>query len=419
MLKLAFLNLFRYRKRTIITAVAIGVGIFVGIFSQSLLDGVDAESNRNLLWYETASMKIYNSKWYIDKDVYPIEHIIDKNTIKNVERALLKNNITNYTKEFVEIADVSFYKNPYPSTGSIKAVLHAIDSTTPDVYKFDRATIDGKWITKGSEGVVIGSKAAEDMGAKIGYYITIQAKGNGGFLQAFDVPIIGIINTGNPVVDSTSLFFDYDIINEILELDNSYSSIALSFGSSVSSNIKESAKMLPLISSIAEANNLEAHEWKDIAKDIIQLSQSKSGGSSFIIFFLFLIAIVGVTNTMVMAISERKNEVAMLKTLGYKSSYIKALFCIEGGLIGVLGSIIGAILGVTTSIYFGIKGIDFSAIGKDLDFGYRINTIMYSDVNYTKVLIICLLAIFFCTLAAYIAVRKSTKGEIAQQMRRI
>lgn len=419
MLKLAALNLLRYRKRTIITAIALGVGIFVGIFSQALLDGVDAESNRNLLWYETASMKIYNGEWYSDKEVYPIEHLIDKNTTDRLEEDLKENNITNYTKEFVEIADVSFYKDPYPSTGSIKAIIHAFDSSTPNVYKFDRASIEGEWISKGSEGVVIGSKAAEDMGAKIGYYITIQAKGNGGFLQAFDVPIIGIIQTGNPIIDNSSLFFDYDIINDILELENSYSSIALSFGSSVSSNIKESEKIYPLISNIAKDNNLEAYQWKDIAIEIMQLAQSKSGGSSFIIFFLFLIAIVGVSNTMVMAISERKNEVAMLTTLGYKSSFITSLFCLEGALIGVLGSIIGAIVGVSVSLYYEVKGIDFSSIGKDLDFGYRINTIMYSDVNFSKVLSICIFAILFCTLAAFFAVRKSTKGEIADQMRRI
>jgi ABC-type lipoprotein release transport system permease subunit len=419
MLKFAFLNLFRYRKRTIITAIAIGVGIFVGIFSQSLLDGVDAESNRNLIWYETSSMKIFDESWYADKDVYPINHLIDSSTIKGVESSLKDNDINNYTKEFLELADVSFYEDPYPSTGSIKAILHAIDLSTPSAYRYDKSTIKGEWISPNSEGVVIGSKAAEDMGSDIGYYITIQTKGNGGFLQAFDVPIIGIINTGNPIIDSTSLFFDYNFINDILELDGSYSSIAISLGNSVSTSIKESNKMLPLLSSIASSNNLEVHNWDDIAKEIMQLAQSKSGGSTFIIFFLFLIAIVGVTNTMVMAISERKNEVAMLKTLGYTNLYIKVLFSIEGALIGVFGAIIGAIIGISSSLYFSVKGIDFSAIGSDLDFGYRINTIMYSDINYTKVLFICLLAILFCTLAAYLAVRNATKGEIADQMRKI
>ncbi len=419
MIKLAFLNLFRYRKRTIITAIAIGVGIFVGIFSLSLLDGIDSESNRNLIWYETSSMKIYDGSWYADKDVYPIEHLIESSTIKSVESSLKDNNINNYTKEFLELADVSFYEDPYPSTGSIKAVLHAIDLSTPSAYKYDKSTIKGEWISPNSEGVVIGSKAAEDMGADIGYYITIQAKGNGGFLQAFDVPIIGIINTGNPIIDSSSLFFDYNFISDILELNGDISSIAISLGSSVSSSIKESKRMLPLISSIASSNNLEAHNWDDIAKEIMQLSKGDSGSSTIILFFLFLIAIVGVTNTMVMAISERKNEVAMLRSLGYTNIYIKSLFCLEGSLIGVFGSIIGSLIGIPLSLYYEVKGIDFSSIGRDFDVGYRINTVMYSDVNYTKVFFICLLAVGFCTLAAYIAVRKATKGQIAEQMRKI
>jgi len=109
----------------------------------------------------------------------------------------------------------------------------------------------------------------------------------------------------------------------------------------------------------------------------------------------------------------------MLKTLGYKDSYIISLFCIEGSLIGVLGSLVGLVLGIPISLYYEVKGIDFSSIGKDVDMGYRINTIMYTDVNFTKILLLCLLAILFCTLAAYIAVRKPTKGEIAEQMRRI
>lgn len=419
MLKIAFRNLFRYRKRTIITAIAICFGIAIGIFSTALLDGVDTESNRNLIWYETSSVKIFEHGWFEEKETTPIEYLINNDKAQKLESNLNENNITTYTKEFIETCDISFYKDPFPSTGSIKAYLNAIDLSTPTVYKFDKSSIKGEWINKGSEGAVIGAKLAEDMGADIGYYITVQTKGKGGFLQAFDVPIIGIIDSGNPIVDSTSIFFDYNFINEILELKGSYSSFAISFEGSLNSNIKRTAEILPVVKTIAKDSGLIAHDWTYIASDIIALAQSKSGGSSFIIFFIFIIAIVGVTNTMVMAISERKNEIAMLRSLGYKSSFIKLLFCIEGGLIGVFGCIIGSIVGLVSSFYVQLYGIDFSAFGEDLDVGYRINTIMYADINISKVVIICLFAIAFCVLAAFLAVRKSTSGEIAEQMRSI
>jgi ABC-type lipoprotein release transport system permease subunit len=419
MLKIAFRNLFRYRKRTILTAIALCFGIAIGIFSTALLDGVDTESNRNLLWYETSSIKIFENGWFEEAESTPIEFLINDDKAQILEKSLIENNITSYTKEFIETCDISFYKDPFPSTGSIKAYLNAIDLSTPTVYKFDKSALKGEWIKQGSEGAVIGAKLAEDMGADIGYYITVQTKGNGGFLQAFDVPIIGIINSGNPIVDSTSIFFDYNFINDILELDGSYSSFAISFDGSLTTNIKETANMLPTVKAIAENAGLIAHDWTDLAADIIALAQSKSGGSTFIIFFIFIIAIVGVTNTMVMAISERKNEIAMLRSLGYKSSFIKGLFCIEGGLIGVFGCIIGSIVGLASSLYVQLYGINFSAFGEDLDVGYRINTIMYADINNSKVIVICFWAILFCIIAAFFAVRKSTSGEIAEQMRSI
>lgn len=419
MLKLAFLNLFRYRKRTIITAIAIGVGIAIGIFSVALLDGVDAESNRNLLWYETGSAKIYENLWYAEKDDMPIEYLISEEKASSLEKDLKDSGITSYTKEFVESADASFYEDPFPSTGSITGTIHAISSDTPSIYQYDKSELEGEWISKGSEGVVVGAKLADDMGAELGYYITLQTKGKGGFLQAFDVPIIGIINTGNPIVDSTSFFFGYDFIDEILELDGSYSSFAISYGGSVSSNIKTTEKEISNLKSIAASNNLVAHDWKDIASDIIALAQSKSSVSSFIIFLLFLIAVVGVTNTMVMAINERKNEIAMFRSLGYRPTFIKTLFCLEGTLIGVLGAFVGAAIGLILSTYYQINGIDFSTLGENLDVGYRINTVMYCDINGQKVFTICLLAVLFCLLASYLAVRKSTDGEIAEQLRSI
>jgi ABC-type lipoprotein release transport system permease subunit len=419
MLKIAFRNLFRYRKRTILTAIALCFGIAIGIFSTALLDGVDTESNRNLLWYETSSIKIFENGWFEEAESTPIEFLINDDKAQILEKSLIENNITSYTKEFIETCDISFYKDPFPSTGSIKAYLNAIDLSTPTVYKFDKSTLKGEWIKQGSEGAVIGAKLAEDMGADIGYYITVQTKGNGGFLQAFDVPIIGIIDSGNPVVDSTSIFFDYNFINDILELDKSYSSFALSFDGSLNSNIKETTKMLPKVKAIADNTGLIAYDWTYIAADIITLSQGDSGASYFILLFIFIIALVGVTNTMVMAISERKNEIAMLRSLGYRAPFIKGLFCIEGGLIGVFGCITGSIIGLIPSFYVQLYGIDFSSFGKDLNMGYRINTIMYADINTSKVVLICMMSIFFCVLAAFIAVRKSTSGEIAKQMRSI
>ena len=58
LLRLAWRNLSRYRRRTAITMAALGFGVAVLIFMDSMLGGIDQESQRNLVWYETGSGKV-------------------------------------------------------------------------------------------------------------------------------------------------------------------------------------------------------------------------------------------------------------------------------------------------------------------------------------------------------------------------
>jgi len=418
MFKLAFLNLLRYKKRTIITAFAIALGVAIGIYMQALLKGVNGESERNLLWYETSAAKIYNKDWYHNKEYYPIDSLISHQQVQGLEKLLAENHITNYSKEFLETCDVSFYQDPYTATGSIKALIHGLSDEGTGAYHYAEATREGSWISKGSEGVVIGAKLADDIGAQKGYYLTIQAKGKGGFITAFDVPIIGIIQTGNPLVDTSSLFFDYDFISDMLELQKDISSIAFSFGkNNVTSTIKTTKKITPLLKEIAATQNLVAHPWTDIAEEVLTFAKSDKSSAYLIIFFIFAIAIVGVTNTMIMAMSERKNEIAMLRSLGYRRNYITLLFSIESGLLGCIGSIFGIILGLIPSIYNQTHGINFSGQNANLNMGYRMSAIMYTDIDYKNIVFLSLLTILFCILASFLAVHNATKGEIVEKLR--
>lgn len=416
MFRLALKNLMRYKKRTFITAFAVAFGVAMGIFVTGLLTGIDNDSDRNMIWFETSSAKFIDSRWFKEKNFYPIDYLISSDKAKLIEDKLKENNISNYTKEFVETADVIFYQNPYPATGSVKAIIHGIDGN--NAYKFDKSEIQGDWIDKNGDGVVIGAKLAEDINAELGYYLTIQCKGKGGFIQAFDIPITGIINTGNPAIDQNSLFFNYEYLNDMLALDNSYSAIAVLFNDPLSDKYEQSS--MKVLTDISQQADTGVYLWKQIEYDLFQLKQSKSSISLLIIFFLFIIALVGVTNTMIMAITERKNEIAMLRTLGYKNSFIKLLFTIEGGFIGVIGALIGLFFGAILTLYYQINGIDFSTMLKqDMEIGYRINMVMYATLDYNKIILICIMSVVFCLLAAFVAVRKSTVGEIAEEFRRI
>jgi ABC-type lipoprotein release transport system permease subunit len=74
---LAFKNLMRYKRRTIITAVAIAFGLMMYIFIDSMLMGAEYESVRNLKWYETASARILDDQYWENRFQYPLDLNID------------------------------------------------------------------------------------------------------------------------------------------------------------------------------------------------------------------------------------------------------------------------------------------------------------------------------------------------------
>jgi ABC-type lipoprotein release transport system permease subunit len=420
MLKLAFRGVTRYKKRTIITAFAIGIAIVFSIFMKSLLTGVALDSDKNLIWNDTSSAKIYAPGYFEERDYYPIDVLITEEQGSALEQKLEENGFTNYTKEFVESAQIMFYEDPFPTSGSITAVLKAMDSSNTSAYKFGDAQIEGDWISNNVDGVVLGSKLSQDMNAEVGYYVTIQTKGKGGFIQAFDIPIIGIISTGDPVVDASTIFFDYNTINDYLELDGYSTNYSVSYSMNIAKVKSISDSETADLNTLIEPLELEAYSWREIANDILQLQSSKGGFSNIFLFFTFFIAIVGISNTMLMAISERKNEIAMLKTLGYNNKYIKRLFTLEGTIIGFLGVFCGTIVGVLISLYYQIEGIDLSSfVGDTESIGYRINSVMHAFVSPTQVILIIILGLFVSMVAAYFAVRRTGRGEIAEMFRRI
>ncbi len=420
MLKLAFRGVSRYKKRTIITAFAIGIAIVFSIFMKSLLTGVALDSDKNLIWNDTSSAKIYAPGYFEERDYYPIDALITEEQGKALEQTLIENDYENFTKEFVSSAQIMFYEDPFPASGSVSTILKALDSSNTSAYKFEDAKIEGNWISNNVDGVVLGSKLSQDINAEIGYYLTVQTKGKGGFIQAFDIPIIGIISTGDPVVDSSTVFFDYNTINDYLELDGYSTNYSLSYSMNIATVKSITDSETKTLRALIDPLGLEAYSWREIADDILQLQSSKGGFSNIFLFFTFFIAIVGISNTMLMAISERKNEIAMLKTLGYNNKYIKRLFTLEGTIIGFLGVFCGTILGVLISLYYQIKGIDLSSfVGDSESIGYRINSVMHAFVSPAQVILIIILGLFVSMLAAYFAVRRTGRGEIAEMFRRI
>jgi putative ABC transport system permease protein len=422
LLKLAFRNVFRFKRRTFITLVAISIGLGLLVISISLLDGIDQQSISNIINCQTSHVKIFQKGYFDRKDKVPMDL-----TIKRSEEV---------HQLIGEIQDVKATENRILFGASlIKGVDElpclgvAIEpEKDPDLFNIKESILDGEWLQPGEAKVLIGKDLAKDIGLKVGDLITVRmitSSDEEDFSwNAMDLEVKGIFESGNPTVDNMRIIIPLGVAQEGLSLGTEVTEIVVRLNSSqdrvierVMVGIRERLKLRNL--------NLEVFSWKDLAGDFLMISQMKSKGTGMIIFILLFIASMGIINTMLMAVLERTREIGMMAALGMKKGEIMKLFIFEGGFIGVFGSLLGCLLGGLGSWYLEVEGWSMSFLTKTANLErmmqsvYPVKDIYFADLTFGTLLMTFIFGTLIAVFASIYPARKAAKMNPIQALRHI
>ncbi len=365
---LAMKNLSRYRRRTIITASAVAIGLALYIVLDGMLLGLEKESERNLIWYETSSARVMTGGYWKDRDRLPLDEAIS-GPARVVER--LREAGIPATPRIVFSGELIVYEDPYPSSGSMRTQLYAIDPQTDgDVFRLRETVSDGRYLEPGESGALMGAWLAEDLGAEVGYPLTVLTRTREGYYQTVDLEIVGIVNTPNPAMNRKAVYLPYDTAALYLQMDDVATEIDMSFPATA--DYKDHlARARAAVDGLSGAGELVVKGWRELAADYVALAKTKTQGSSMILFLVFVIAAVGISNTMVMAVFERTRELGMMRALGMSERDVRLLFLIEAAGIGLIGAVLGVSVGVAGNWLMTQYGIDYRWMFRTMDVGYR------------------------------------------------
>ena len=422
-LKMAWKNIFRYKKRTLVTASAIAFGVLFTILLDALVFGISNESEINILEYETSGAKIFAGGYFEKIKTLPMDYLIEQNDSEKIAAYLDSKNIP-YTKEIQTECEIYFNEDYFETSGSMTGILSAVDiEKSKEVFSLSQSIESGSWLTKEKDGescsgAVVGSWMADDMNAKPGYYITVQCKGRGGFTQTIDVPIVGIIHCPDAQINSSYIFMDIDYIDEMLSMEKAVTAIDIGLGSAglADRNFKKISSEIKKTDILNDS--LELKSWREIQADILSVDNMYSLYTNILMAFMFIIAAVGISNTMLMSVMERKNEIGMLKAMGYSSFYVKRLFMWEGVSIGIVGCILGCGAACLLNIPLSTKGLDFTSTLSNVSFGYRISGLMKSGWDITGFIRVTTGALIVAGVAAFIPANSILKKEVADIFRK-
>lgn len=409
-LRLAGKNLTRYRRRTVITASAIAFGVAIFIAMQSMLAGFSGESDRNFARYETGTAAVTGAGYWDERDQHPLDILVEEP--QQVLRAWEEAGIPATARTSFR-GELIIYFDPFPEDGSLPATFVGVDvERDSDVFDLEDSIVEGRWLESGEDGVIIGRWLAERLGAEVGYPVTVTARTRDGFHQIVDLEIVGIFDTPNPVINRSSLYLPIETVDFYLEMRGAVTSVHALIPGALPSDADPS-EARTAVDGIAGIDFLT---FADLNQEMIEMMEVEDASMNLVLFLLGIIAVVGISNTMLMAVLEREREIGMMRALGVRNREIRRMFMYEAAGIGVLGSLIGVALGAVLVHLLVEYGIDYGTLMEGLEMDFRIGDVMYGVWDVPVMLLAALGATTIASLVAIVPVRRILKRRITESL---
>jgi len=403
LMTLAYRNLFRYKRRTLVTASALAYGILVFVYVDSFMSGMNEETYRNARAHETGDGKVLAAGWWEHREEISLEYLI-----QNPQQVSPLLTDFTFTPHVDFPGEILFYKsNGFVEDGSLPVVVRALDPrTAPAVFQQLNKINQGGLFQPQDRKILLGSWFAQKLKAAPGKALLLKIETRHGMIDVVELEVSGIIHTKDNMINRNAVYIPLDLAQEALELKGALT------GFTLLGNPKEVALLGEKM-----PRRLEVLTFRDLMEEYDSLMEISDGVLQVILLLIVLIAAVGVTNTMMIGIFERKREVGMLRSLGMEDKDLLAMFIWEAVFIGVTGVVIGIILSLPINYFMVYYGLDYTFMFDEMDFLYRTTGYIRSVWKPLSYMYAALMGMVIAGLMAIVPARRILKKSIPDNLR--
>ncbi|MFI5359340.1 MAG: ABC transporter permease [Halanaerobiales bacterium] len=413
LMKIAFKNLFRSKMRTTVSIIAIAFGVMIVVFARGIVVGMIDSVFADHIQYNSGHIKIIDQE-YLKKErllslQYPVdgfngdnldEMIMMLGNLKNVEMVLPRLKFAALVSTEEELVTMSGW--------GINPQKELIYTNIGDYLK------EGRMVQTGRPEIVMGTALLEKLAARVGDRVTILFNTAFGSLKGVTFEIVGRLETGLKLLNEAVFYLPLDQAQKFLEMDGQVTELLLF--------LPEREMVSGVLPEVRELLKREGGEhylalsYRETS-DLIPLMDLSEVIFNFIYVFLVLLSCIVVINTMIMIIRERTREIGMMAALGLEKKEILSLFLIEGGFMGLIGSLLGALAGYFLTAYLGKVGFDYGQALAGMDADILLDTMIYPVSSLENTIFAFILGTVIVVLACLVPARRAVKLEPTEAMR--
>jgi ABC-type lipoprotein release transport system permease subunit len=333
LLRLAWRNLWRRKRRTLITVISIALGVALCIFFTGLSDGMYGRIISMATRLGSGHLVIESPDYRDDQD---LENSLTASD-SLIAEVLRQPAVEGYS---LRISGPGMISSSYGTVGG------GFDAVRPDLDReislLAGKIVEGRYLESGND-MIIGSEVARKLNTRLGGKIVLTTQNRDSETVQELFRVAGIFKTSSPMLDGFFYQITLEKAQEMLGMaDNEVTQLGI--------YLDEERHMDRVAQAIEGSGELAAAgavlvPWQEVLKDLADYIKVDNAFNYVFQVLLFLVILAGVLNTVLMSVMERTYEFGVLLSIGMSRLKLMSLVVIECAMLAAIGTAAGAVLG--------------------------------------------------------------------------
>ena len=342
-IRLAWRNIWRNKRRTLLTAASIFLAIFLALIVRSLQIGWFDHLTDIVVQSYTGHIQVHKKGYWDDRDIN--NSMVYNDSVAGVVKATA--NVDKIVPRLEYFALSSFGKQTkgVMLAGTDPAKENALTRLSAKVVK-------GRYLDAKGNGILVSQGLASFLGLKTGDTLVLLGQGFHGVSAAGKYPVIGLVHFPSPVLDNQMVYMNLGTAQEFFNAEDRITSLSITLKNPDKINTTQAD-----LKSKIDAGKFEIMRWDEMMVEIVQQLKIKTAGGKIIIAILYMIFGFGVFGTVIMMTNERTREFGVIVSVGMQKSKLAIILVLEMIMIGLTGLVSGVASAIPIMLYFKINPI--------------------------------------------------------------
>lgn len=343
LLKLAWRNIFRNKRRSLITVSSIIFAVVFAVFMRSLQEGAYGNMLKNIVGSYMGYIQVHSKGFWAEKT------LDNSFSLSEIEDITKQEGITYLSPRIEGFALASFGETSKP------IALLGLDAALEQQHiRLDKKVVEGNYFSQEHKGLLIGKGLKEIMKLAVGDTLVFLGQGYQGSIASGAYPIVGIVDLKTPELNKRTVLMNLDQAQELFALPDMVTTAVVGIDHD---NWQEAQLQA---TEALDTNMLEVMNWQEMLPELKQLISVDKAGGTFVLLILYSIITFSLFGTVLMLTEERSFEYGVLVAIGMEKNKVIIVAILETIIMAIVGVILGLIVAFPFVLYFNINPINLS-----------------------------------------------------------